>query len=37
MLTARVNKLHEFDDVKVTGDNLTLEANDNRLTLTRQK
>ena len=37
MLTARVNKLHEFDDVKVTGANLTFEANDNRLTLTRQK
>lgn len=37
MLTAKVNRLHEFDDVKITGDNLTLEVADNRLTLTRQK
>lgn len=36
MLTAKVQKMHKFDDVKITGNTMTLEAGHNKLTFTKQ-
>lgn len=36
MIAGKVQKMHKFDDVKVVGTTLTLEAGHNKLTLTKQ-
>ncbi|MBD5370225.1 MAG: hypothetical protein HDR80_03640 [Bacteroides sp.] len=36
MLGARVERMHEFDDVKVTGNTMTLEAGPHKLSFTKQ-
>lgn len=37
MLTARVQKMRKLDDVKITGNTMTLEAGHNKMTFTKQK
>lgn len=36
MLTAKVQKMRKFDDVKITGNTMTLEAGHNKITFTKQ-
>lgn len=36
MIIAKVSKMHKFDDVKISGTTMTLEAHDNNLTFTKQ-
>lgn len=36
MIAAKVQKVHKFDDVKITGNTMTLEAGHNKLTFTKQ-
>lgn len=36
MLSAKVQKMHKFDDVKITGNTMTLEAGHNTISFTRQ-
>lgn len=36
MIAGKVQKMHKFDDVKVIGNTLTLDAGHNKLTLTKQ-
>ena len=36
MIAAKVQKVHKFDDVKVTGNTMTLDAGHTRVSFTRQ-
>ena len=36
MIAAKVQKMHKFDDVKVTGNTMTLKAGHNRIAFTKQ-
>lgn len=36
MIAAKVQKVHKFDDVKITGNTMNLEADHNKLTFTKQ-
>lgn len=36
MIAAKVQKVHKFDDVRITGNTMTLEAGHNKLTFTKQ-
>lgn len=36
MLAGKIQKMHKFDDVKVTGNTMTLEAGHNRISFTKQ-
>lgn len=36
MLTGRMQKMHKFDDVKITGNTMTLEAGHNKITFMKQ-
>lgn len=36
MITGRLQRLHEFDDVKVTGNSMTLEIGHNKINFSRQ-
>lgn len=36
MLTGKIQKIHKFDDVKIIGKTMTLEAGHNRITFTKQ-
>lgn len=36
MIASRVQRMHEFDDVKIKGNNMTLEAGHNKLNFTKQ-
>lgn len=36
MLAGRIQKMHKFDDVKITGTTMTLEAGHNKITFTKQ-
>ncbi len=36
LLVGKVQKMHKFDDVKITGNTMTLEAGHNRMTFTKQ-
>ena len=36
MIATRVQKMRKFDDVKITGNTMTLEAGHNKMTFTKQ-